>query len=164
MKEPLAWYIAGPLIGLFIPIVWYSINKSLGVSSGFVAFWNIMSNSEKVKAHFSPSINWQLWFGLGLILSGIIFSFLGYGKEYVLPTQYSEMPWTELLSAPKFLLHYIIGGIAIGYGARLANGCTAGHCIYGVSQLSIGSLLATLAFFVGGLFATYVIYPFISTL
>jgi uncharacterized membrane protein YedE/YeeE len=47
----------------------------------------------------------------------------------------------------------------VGFGARYANGCTAGHCIMGVSQFALSSILATIAFFVGGLIGSLLIVP-----
>ena len=43
-----------------------------------------------------------------------------------------------------------LGGILIGYGARLAGGCTSGHTITGVSLLNWPSLVASVSFFIGG--------------
>ena len=39
-----------------------------------------------------------------------------------------------------------IGGMAMGYGARWAGGCTSGHGISGSASLSPGSLVATMTF------------------
>ena len=42
------------------------------------------------------------------------------------------------------------GGLLVGFGTRMAGGCTSGHGLCGVSQLQPGSLLATAAFFAAG--------------
>lgn len=39
------------------------------------------------------------------------------------------------------------GGALVGFGTRMAGGCTSGHGLCGVSRLQPGSLLATAAFF-----------------
>ena len=36
-------------------------------------------------------------------------------------------------------------------GARIADGCTSGHGISGIAQLSIGSFTAVAAMFAGGI-------------
>ena len=59
----------------------------------------------------------------------------------------------------KNALQFFIGGILVGFGTRYANGCTAGHCIMGVSQFALSSILATIAFFVGGLIGSLFIVP-----
>lgn len=37
----------------------------------------------------------------------------------------------------------LIGGLLVGYGARLGSGCTSGHGVCGLSRLSERSLVAT---------------------
>lgn len=40
----------------------------------------------------------------------------------------------------------VIGGILVGLGARLANGCTSGHGVCGISRLSPRGIVATLCY------------------
>jgi uncharacterized membrane protein YedE/YeeE len=40
----------------------------------------------------------------------------------------------------------LLGGLLVGAGTRLANGCTSGHGVCGMSRLSPRSLVATAAF------------------
>ena len=40
----------------------------------------------------------------------------------------------------------LLGGLVVGYGARLAGGCTSGHGICGMASLKLPSLLAVLTF------------------
>jgi uncharacterized protein len=42
----------------------------------------------------------------------------------------------------------VIGGLLVGLGTRLANGCTSGHGVCGISRLSLRGIVAT-AFYVG---------------
>jgi uncharacterized membrane protein YedE/YeeE len=41
----------------------------------------------------------------------------------------------------------VVGGMCVGFGTRMAGGCTSGHGMCGVSRLQKGSLLATAGFF-----------------
>jgi hypothetical protein len=41
----------------------------------------------------------------------------------------------------------VLAGVLIGFGTRMAGGCTSGHGLCGTSRFQAGSLLATLAFF-----------------
>jgi uncharacterized membrane protein YedE/YeeE len=41
----------------------------------------------------------------------------------------------------------VLGGALVGFGTRMAGGCTSGHGMCGVSRFQKGSLLATVAFF-----------------
>jgi uncharacterized membrane protein YedE/YeeE len=40
-----------------------------------------------------------------------------------------------------------IGGLLIGFGTRIGNGCTSGHGICGLARLSKRSLVAVAVFF-----------------
>jgi uncharacterized membrane protein YedE/YeeE len=44
----------------------------------------------------------------------------------------------------------IVAGLLVGVGARLANGCTSGHGVCGVSRLAPRSLAATATFVAAG--------------
>jgi uncharacterized membrane protein YedE/YeeE len=67
--------------------------------------------------------------------------------------------WQHILSWQGLLI--IGGGFLVGFGARYAGGCTSGHAISGLSALQLPSLIAVVGFFLGGLFMTYVVFPFI---
>jgi uncharacterized membrane protein YedE/YeeE len=68
--------------------------------------------------------------------------------------------WSELLTL-KGVLFIMLGGFMVGFGSRWAGGCTSGHSISGISNLQKVSVIATIAFFVGGLIITHFIYPII---
>lgn len=55
-------------------------------------------------------------------------------------------------SAGRRYLNAFIGGFLLLFGARLAGGCTSGHVISGISQLSVSGLL-----FGAGVFATGIV-------
>lgn len=43
------------------------------------------------------------------------------------------------------------GGLLVGFGTRMAGGCTSGHGLCGVSRFQVGSLAATASFFGAGI-------------
>ena len=51
-----------------------------------------------------------------------------------------------------------VGGLFIGFGTRLAGGCTSGHGIFGISNLEVPSLVATVSFMVAGIVTTNLVY------
>jgi uncharacterized protein len=55
-------------------------------------------------------------------------------------------PGAFAVDAPRSLAILAVAGLLIGYGARLANGCTSGHGILGVSRLSARGLVAVTIF------------------
>ena len=45
----------------------------------------------------------------------------------------------------------VLGGLLVGIGTRIANGCTSGHGVCGISRLSMRGIVATLFYlFAGG--------------
>ena len=142
------WYIAGPLIGLFVPSLLIAGNKLLGISSSLQHICSIVLNTKKFAASgYNPSANrWKFFFVLGIALGGLAAKlFLGAGDTYFLPPQYYT--W-------KGLILLFIGGFFVGFGTRYANGCTAGHAISGIATLQLSGVVATISFFVGGLIYT----------
>jgi uncharacterized protein len=45
----------------------------------------------------------------------------------------------------------VVGGVLVGLGTRLANGCTSGHGVCGISRLSRRGIAATLAYVGAGM-------------
>jgi uncharacterized membrane protein YedE/YeeE len=52
-------------------------------------------------------------------------------------------------------LRAIVGGVALVFGSRVAGGCTSGHGISGMSQLSISSIVTVAAVFGSGAFFSF---------
>ena len=50
-----------------------------------------------------------------------------------------------------------IAGLLVGFGTRLANGCTSGHGVCGVARLSPRSLAATITFMAIGAATVFVV-------
>ena len=44
----------------------------------------------------------------------------------------------------------IAGGLLVGVGTRLANGCTSGHGVCGISRLSLRGIVATVFYILAG--------------
>jgi len=49
------------------------------------------------------------------------------------------------------VLRAVFGGVLLTFGARIAGGCTSGHGISGMSQMSISSFVSVAAMFGGGM-------------
>jgi uncharacterized membrane protein YedE/YeeE len=48
---------------------------------------------------------------------------------------------------------YVAAGLLVGVGTRLANGCTSGHGVCGISRLSLRGMVATVFYILAGGFA-----------
>lgn len=44
----------------------------------------------------------------------------------------------------------VAAGLLVGFGTRLANGCTSGHGVCGISRLSLRGMVATVFYILGG--------------
>jgi len=62
------------------------------------------------------------------------------------PVIYADMAGRPVLEAPFGVAVMAVGGLVVGVGARLANGCTSGHGVCGLARLSKRSLAATATF------------------
>ncbi|EDZ42755.1 MAG: YeeE/YedE thiosulfate transporter family protein [Planktotalea sp.] len=54
---------------------------------------------------------------------------------------------TNLTQNPVLL---IIAGLLVGIGTRVANGCTSGHGVCGISRLSLRGIVATVFYILAG--------------
>jgi uncharacterized membrane protein YedE/YeeE len=162
MKSPLAWYIAGPLIGLIVPILLILKEKQFGISSSYRFLGSKIFKKINYFNYDSKSDIWQFQFSIGLILAGIIIpQILDVEVINSLEANTSYGLIFEKIYSSKNILFFFIGGIFVGFGSRYANGCTAGHCIMGISQFSVSSIISTVCFFIGGLFVSYIVIPFL---
>ena len=62
-------------------------------------------------------------------------------------------PATQITSQVWVL---IVAGLCVGFGTRLANGCTSGHGVCGISRLSIRGLVATCFYLIAGVITVYI--------
>lgn len=148
------WYIAGPLIGLFVPLLFIIGNKKFGISSALVHICTLVLPKEKIKSfkYNWKDNSWKIYFVIGIVIGAFVANdFLSSHPEKFLPaSDYSIAGFIKLF----------IGGILVGFGTRYANGCTSGHSITGLSMLQSSSLRATISFFIGGLIFTFVSHYF----
>ncbi len=146
------WYIAGPLIGLFVPLMFIISNKKFGISSALVHICTIVLPKEKIKKfqyNWSED-SWKFYFVIGIVIGAFLANYFlsSQPKNFLPASDYSISGFMKLF----------IGGILVGFGTRYANGCTSGHSITGLSLLQSSSLKATISFFIGGLIFTFASY------
>lgn len=181
LTQPWPWYVAGPVIGLTVPLLLIAGGKAFGLSSNLrhiCAACNI-SRIEFFNYDWKSSGGWNLTFLLGTILGGFIGGHLFANPEPVAISAATVADLQELGIrnfeglVPAELVHWgalgsgaglavlVAGGFLVGFGARYAGGCTSGHAISGLSNLQLASLLAVVGFFIGGLLMTWLLLPII---
>ncbi len=183
LSKPWPWYVAGPLIGLTVPVLLIMGNKRFGVSASLrhICAACFPSNISFFKYDWKKEA-WNLFFVTGILAGGFIaVSFfkdphaidinpklVKYLSAYGIKDYSGLMPsdlfnWHALLSV-KGLLFTVAGGFFVGFGTRYAGGCTSGHAIMGLSNLQWPSLVATVCFMIGGFIMANLILPFILQL
>lgn len=177
------WYIAGPLIGLYVPILYLLLNRHFGVSS---SFRDICAAVIRPKAGYFQydwkGNRWRLIFVAGIAAGGFLAggtlrtSAAGQVSEHTISvlSALGVHDFTSLVPADLFSWRSLLtlrgvlligaGGFLVGFGTRYAEGCTSGHSIHGIATFQRASVIATLCFFLGGLFSTFVLLPFILQL
>jgi uncharacterized protein len=157
LAEPWPWYLAGPILGLFVPALLLLGNRQFGVSSNLRHLCAAVAPGrvDYFRYDWRRSGLWNLAFLLGILLGGIIAAALAGPLALVPPEVFN---WRALLTA-RGLVTMVAGGFLVGFGTAYAGGCTSGHGVMGLANFEIASLVAVLGFFAGGLLGTHVILP-----
>jgi len=160
LYKPWPWYVAGPIIGLSVPLLLLLGNKKLGISSTLrhICAACVPASIPLFQYDWKKEI-WNLWFVAGILVGGYIGGTVlnGEAVQY-LPTEIFN--WSELITTRGFIM-MIIGGFMVGFGTRYARGCTSGHGILGLSALQWPSLIAIMAFFLGGIIFSNFVVPYL---
>lgn len=180
IKEPWPWFVAGPLIGLFVPLLLLFGNKNFGISSSLRHICAMCVPMQiKYFKYDWKSEKWSLFYIAGIVAGSFLCSqFLMESEKVNISQKTVEdltalgvtdfsaflpgdiFSWSAVLSL-RGLVFMVLGGFLVGFGTRYANGCTSGHSISGLSNLQFSSLVATISFFVGGLIMTHFGLPLI---
>jgi uncharacterized membrane protein YedE/YeeE len=92
----------------------------------------------------------------GLLLGGVASAVLGGGWS---PT-WALGRFDDLIGlGPAGKVAWMFGGgLLIGFGTRLAGGCTSGHGIFGLANFEMPSLISTVSFMAAGAATTQIVY------
>lgn len=148
LDEQLAWYVAGPILGVCVVACRALFNARLGVTGGFSELVGKLSRG-------SARFDWRGWFVIGVLLGGTLFALLNGGQSF---EGYGWLTDTFTGSAEVVIgLILVVAGVLIGFGAKTAGGCTSGNGLSGTSMLSPASLVATATFFSTAIVVSFVI-------
>jgi len=182
LRQPWPWYVAGPLIGLVVPFVYWFGGRKWGVSSSLqhLCAATLPGKIEYFRYDWWKKGAWHLSMASGMVLGG----FLG-GRVLSTPedevaisdathaalaalgiTDFSGLLPTQIMSLGALttlsgIIIVLVGGFLVGFGARYANGCTSGHAISGLANLQLSSLVVVVGFFIGGLVSAHLLLPLI---
>ena len=121
---PLSGLFGGALIGLAATLLMMLTGRLAGVSG-------ILGGLLQAKAADAP---WRIAFIAGLIAAPLVAALAG-----------APLPRPAMTSS---LVLLSAGGLLVGFGSRMGNGCTSGHGVCGFARLSARSITATIIFMI----------------
>jgi len=138
------YLIGGIIIGLGVSII-YILTGLHATQSSF--FTTTLSWFSKLP-HFQEERNiserdWRLALCLGLISGALLYTF--------------TLSPSGMFVTGVDPLRLALGGLLVGFGTRLSNGCTSGHGISGIASLSTTSLYAVITFLVFGIITAHLL-------
>jgi uncharacterized membrane protein YedE/YeeE len=129
---PVSAFSGGVLIGLAATLLLLFNGRIAGIS-GMMSGLMGTQRSE---------LFWRLTFLAGIVIGAFIFNIIK--PEFYQPRA----------NFPVWLL--ALGGILVGFGTRMGNGCTSGHAICGIARLSLRSIVATVTFMATGFITVFI--------
>ena len=121
MTVPYLPIAGGVLIGLSATLLLMSLGRIAGIS-GIV--WGAIQTSAQDRS-------WRWMFIVGLLLGAWAFHWWTGNPYPAVPQQYGLA---------------MAGGLLVGLGVKIGNGCTSGHGVCGIGRFSMRSVVATVTF------------------
>ncbi len=127
----------GSLIGLVAALLFIGLGRIAGISG----ILGTLLHERSAEA------GWRLAFLCGLLLAPGLWVAVAPGGLPV-PASTIDVPggWAII----------VVAGLLVGFGTRLANGCTSGHGVCGLARFSRRSLVAVLCFIGSGMATVFV--------
>jgi uncharacterized protein len=146
-------YLAGTLLGVVLFLSFFITGGGLGASAAIsrvqTAILDIFVPSHVDRVGYfaemaggdrNALLHYSVFMLVGTLLGGLL-SGLVNGRFRV------ELRKGPHISAAARLASALVGGLVMGYGARLARGCTSGQALSGGAVLSVGSFAFMFAIF-----------------
>ena len=154
-------YVAGALLGVVLFLAFFITGNGLGASGGLnrllVYAQNIVTPEHINQVPYllkmaggdtNPLDSWIVYLTLGTVLGGFLSGL--FGRRIKVETNKGP----RISNRTRWIMAFL-GGILMGYGARLARGCTSGQALSGGAVLSVGSWAFMFAVFAGAYALAY---------
>ena len=154
-------YLAGTALGIVLFLAYFVSGTGLGASGGLnrllVSVQDVIAPDHIDQVPYllkmaggatNPLDSWIVFLTVGTIFGGFISGLMGRRLKF----ETNKGP--QVSNATRWLMAFVGGGL-MGYGARLARGCTSGQALSGGAVLSVGSWAFMLAVFAGAYALAY---------
>ena len=154
-------YLAGTVLGVILFLAYFITGSGLGASGGLnrlLVFVQNAVNPEHIDqvpyllkmagGSTNPLDSWIVFLTVGTIFGGFLSGLLGRRLKF----ETNKGP--QINNVTRWIMAFIGGGL-MGYGARLARGCTSGQALSGGAVLSVGSWAFMFAVFAGAYALAY---------
>jgi len=149
-------YFGGVLLGIVLFLAYYLTQNGLGASSAFSRLQIFILDlfapghvdrvayfAEKAGGNLNPLDSSAMFMFAGTFLGGLISGF--FNRRVKVETRRGP----QITDKQRWLFAFI-GGSIMGYGARLARGCTSGQALSGGAVIATGSWVFMFCVFIGG--------------
>ena len=154
-------YIGGALLGLVLFLAFFITGNGLGASGGLnrilVFFQDLISPDHVNQTPYllamaggdtNPLASWIVYLTIGVILGGFVAGW----RNGSLKVGTNKGP--KISNGTRWMFAFL-GGALMGFGARMARGCTSGQALSGGAVLSVGSWTFMFAVFAGAYAIAY---------
>jgi uncharacterized membrane protein YedE/YeeE len=154
-------YMGGIVLGIVLFLAFLLTGNGLGASGGMnrivvfaqdlvmpqhidrVPYLLEMAGGDK-----NPLENWVVFVVVGAVIGGFASGWLN--GRFKIETKHGP----RITPRTRWIMAFL-GGAIMGYGARLARGCTSGQALSGGATLSLGSWVLMMCVFAGGYALAY---------
>ena len=154
-------YLAGTFLGIVLFLAFFITGSGLGASGGLNRLLVYVQNEvnpghidqvayllKMAGGNTNPLDSWIVFLTVGTIFGGFISGLIGRRMKF----ETNKGP--QIGNGTRWIMAFI-GGALMGYGARLARGCTSGQALSGGAVLSVGSWAFMFAVFAGAYALAY---------
>lgn len=151
----------GIMIGIAMLLTFFIAGRGLGVSGALtdfaVSIQNLIAPSVNQSSQYfsryyaygaNPLSDYLVFMAVGIVIGSFVAGMVSRDLKF------------EILKGPNIsdrgrLTYALIGGIFVGYAARMARGCTSGQALVGGAELSVGAWAFMFSIFIGGFAVAY---------
>ncbi len=141
-----SFWLGGLALAGVATLHWLWVGRLMSVSSRLTALVEHTRRTDATPAAGEP-VSVHLVFLGGLALGGLVAALVN--DRFAVTALELGPSFARLFGSSPLVTAAVVtvGGVLVGFGTRLARGCTSGHGLSGVARLERGSVVATIAFF-----------------